>query len=156
MRDMRPERTHRERNHVESTATHAAVEKSVHRATHFRRRNPIVCRTRIVLLFTTDKCSFLDPRDVCRVRQCKIAIRPQRWIQPLHHPALDHLSAKTIIFGLTAITPNNTLRPCQRRDLRYPFLKALVTHIYRCRQIKGLGGTGLVHGSSLLWNVQSV
>src|SRR5712691_6900520 len=89
MRDVRAERPHGERNHIQGSTAHASVEKLVQSCAHVPGMDPVVCRTCIFLLLRADEGSVFGPSHIIGIREGKKTVWAKLWIQRFQHPRLD-------------------------------------------------------------------
>ena len=144
MRDVRAERPHRERNHIQGPAAHAAVEELAQRRAHLPWIDPVVGGARIFLSLRADERAVFGARHVVGIREREERIWTKLGVEPLQHSRPDHLLAKPVVFFPRAVAPLNPGRFGQRGKARDPFLDAMVLDVSRSADING-GSVGLIH-----------
>ena len=126
VRDVRTQRTHRERHHVHRATAHAAGKQAAQRATHLRRVHPVVGRTGLLARGRADEGAILDARHVRRIGPGQVGVRALLRVEPLERTRRHHLGAQTVVLRLGAVAPDHARRLRQARDLADPGQQPLV------------------------------
>ena len=129
VRDRTAERSHRKRHDVQRASAHRAVEQAAERPPHLVGRHPVVRRAGVVFALAANERAILDARDVARIRQREIAVRPLGRIQPDQRPLLDHLRAQPVVLGFAAVAPRDRFGLGERGELAHPAEQARMAHI---------------------------
>ncbi|MNK26621.1 hypothetical protein D3C87_449590 [compost metagenome] len=120
VRDVRTQRTHRERHHIQRAAAHRAVEQAAERVAHFGGVGPVVGGAGVFGAVGADEGAVFHPRHVGRIRAREERIRTLGGVQPAHGSRLDHLFAKAVVFFLRPIAPHDAVRLGQRDEAGDP------------------------------------
>ena len=131
MRDVRPDRPHAVRNHVEGAAAHAAVKKPLECRLHFGRRDPVVIGSGPILGLATDEGAVFHPGDVVRIGARKETVGAFFRIEANQRAGAHHFIAQAVVFLLRAIAPVDRIRLGKLRDLVHPSLELRMAHVIR-------------------------
>ncbi|CUK23122.1 Uncharacterised protein [Achromobacter sp. 2789STDY5608615] len=143
--DVRTQRPHRERHHVQRAAAHGAVEQAVERRAHLGRVGPVVGRTGVLGTVGADEGAVFDARHVRRVGTGQEGIGPLGRVEPAHGAGLDHQFAQAIVFFLRTVAPFDAIRFGQRHHTGDPVDQAAVLDVRGYVQGRQAPVQGLIH-----------
>jgi hypothetical protein len=125
-------------------------EQLVELGAHFRRRHPVVVRSRVFLVAAAHESAFFHARDIVRIGARKKTAGALLGIELDQHPRCHHFLAQAVVLFLRTVTPVDAVRLGQLRDIRDPLPKPGVVHIgWRCGDLRDVSRKcGLVHWMS--------
>ena len=103
--DRRPDRTHRERDHVHRPAAHRALEQAVQQPAHLRGLAPVVRRAGVRLVGRADVRPVLHARHIAGVRPRKVGVRTLGVRQALERAAVDQHLREPVVLLVGAVAP---------------------------------------------------